>query len=480
MVRLVAKGEIDAGIWKMILANVRAKKEVAGDLRAQISANHLGMRRLAAVLDRYGLDTVRFYTEHILDYTEKRTRAELAKLPCGTFEAEGWLDDDGMSDRPVHLRARVTLDGRRAVFDFTGTDAQRWAPMNCNMTQTFTACVFVLKCLIDPDVPLNEGFYHVLEVIAPEGSAVNARHPGAIVGGWEVSTRLCEVLFKALSGPMPDRVPAGTKGMICHVGFGGEDPRTGDYYTFLETMAGGYGGRIRSDGPDAVQTNVQNTQNAPVEETELNYPVRIMRYSLIPDSEGAGRFRGGLGLCREYVFPDHEPIFTTLADRAVFPPWGLFGGEAGRTARYLAVAGGEATPIASKGTAPVESGTMIPGRDLRWRRLRTGLGARPRTGAERRVSRRRSVPSAPATPTGWSSTRTTARSTWRAPASSAGCSRHGRTRHERAIPPRRGHRRHVHRCRPALGSERRDPDREGALDALGSVPRLPRRGRGAS
>ena len=359
VVKLVARGEIDAGLWKMILANVRARKEVAGDLRAQISANNLGMRRLEAVLDRYGLDTVRFYTQTILDYTERRVRAELAKLPRGTFEAEGWLDDDGMSDRPVHLKARVTLDGRRAVFDFTGSDMQRWAPMNCNMTQTFTACVFVLKCLIDPDVPLNEGFYEVLEVIAPEGSAVNARHPGAIVGGWEVSTRLCEVLFKALSQAMPDKVPAGTKGMICHVGFGGEDPRTGDYYTFLETMAGGFGGRIRSDGPDAVQTNVQNTQNAPVEETELNYPVRILRYSLIPDSEGPGRHRGGLGLCREYVFPDHEPIFTTLADRAVFPPWGLFGGGDGRPARYLTVSDGETVPISSKGTAPVASGTMI-------------------------------------------------------------------------------------------------------------------------
>ena len=359
VVKLVARGEVDAGLWKMILANVRAKKEVAGDLRAQISANNLGKRRLAAVLDRYGLDTVRFYIGSILDYTGKRARTELAKLPSGTFEAEGWLDDDGMSDRPVHLKVRVTLDGRRTLFDFTGTDAQRWAPMNCNMTQTFTACVFVLKCLIDPDVPLNEGFYEVLEVIAPEGSAVNARHPGAIVGGWEVSTRLCEVLFKALSEPMPDKVPAGNKGMICHVGFGGEDPRTGDYYTFLETMAGGFGGRIRSDGPDAVQTNVQNTQNAPVEETELNYPVRILRYGLIPDSEGPGRFRGGLGLFRDYEFPDHEPIFTTLADRAVFPPWGLFGGEDGRPARYLAITGDDVVPIPSKGTAPVESGTMI-------------------------------------------------------------------------------------------------------------------------
>ena len=178
------------------------------------------------------------------------------------------------------------------MFDFEGTDAQRWAPMNSNLTQTFTACVYVLKCLIDPDVPINEGFYQPIEVSAPEGSAVNARHPGAIVGGWEVSVRVCEVLFKAFSQAMPDKVPAGTKGMICHVGFGGEDPRTGDYYTFLETLAGGYGGRIRSDGPDAVQTHIQNTQNAPVEETELNYPVRVARYSLIPDSEGAGPLPG--------------------------------------------------------------------------------------------------------------------------------------------------------------------------------------------
>ena len=170
VVKLVAKGEIDAGLWKMILANVRAKKEVAGDLRAQISANNLGLRRLAAVLDRYGLETVRFYTDYLLDYTEKRTRAELAKLPSGTFEAEGSLDDDGMSDRPVHLVARVTLDGRRAVFDFTGTDMQRWAPMNCNMTQTFTACVYRLEMPDRSRHPASmKGSTRCIEVIGARG-----------------------------------------------------------------------------------------------------------------------------------------------------------------------------------------------------------------------------------------------------------------------------------------------------------------------
>jgi len=308
---------------------------------------------LAADYHRYGRECLRDIIEELLDYTEKRTRAELGKLPRGTFEAEGFLDDDGISDKPVRLKVRIAIDGNGILFDFTGTDPQRWAPMNCNLTQTFTACVFVLKCLVDSDVPINEGFYKPITVVAPDGSTVNARHPGAIVGGWEVSTRLCEVLFKALSQPMPQKVPAGTKGMICHVGFGGTDPRSGEYYTFLETLAGGYGGRHRSDGPDAVQANVQNTQNAPVEETELNYPVRIARYSLIPDSEGAGRFRGGLGLCREYIFPGHEPIFTTLADRAKFPPWGLFGGGDGKTARYLSLRGAQSRTIPSKGTAPV-------------------------------------------------------------------------------------------------------------------------------
>ena len=359
VVKLVSRGEVHPGLWKLILANVRAAKEVAGDLRAQIAANNMGMRRLTALLDRYGKETLDFYIERLLEYTARRIEGELENLPQGTYEAEGWLDDDGITDRPVYLRAKVTLKDRKIAFDFTGADPQRPAPMNSNLTQTFTACVYVLKCLVDPDIPVNEGFYQPIEVTAPKGSALNARHPGAIVGGWEVSMRLCEVLFKALSAAVPDRVPAGTKGMICHVGFGGEDPRTGDYYTFLETLAGGYGGRIRSDGPDAVQTHIQNTQNAPIEETELNYPVRITRYNLIPDSEGAGRFRGGLGLCREYVFPGHEPVFTTLADRARFPPWGLFQGRDGQPARYLSISGGNPRRLPSKGTATVGPGEHV-------------------------------------------------------------------------------------------------------------------------
>jgi len=359
VVKLVAAGKVDEDLWKMVLANVRAKKEVAGDLRAQIAANEMGIRRLTVIAEHYGTETIEFYIDRLLEYTEQRVRAELQKLPRGTFEAEGDLDDDGITSVPVHLKVRITISEGKILFDFTGTDEQRSAPMNCNMTQTFTACVFVFKCLVDPDIPVNEGFYQPIEVIAPSGSAVNVRHPGAVVGGWEVAMRLCEVLFKALSQAMPEEAPAGTKGMVCHVGFGGKVKQGGEYYTYLETLGGGYGGRFNSDGPDAIQTHFQNTQNAPVEEIELNYPVRITRYSLIPDSEGPGKFRGGLGLCREYSFLNHEPVLTMLADRVKFPPWGLFGGASGKAARYLVVADGKETAIPSKGTTRVKGGSIM-------------------------------------------------------------------------------------------------------------------------
>jgi N-methylhydantoinase B len=359
VVKLVSKGKILDDMLKMVLANVRAKKEVAGDLRAQILANELGVRRLVHVAQRFGVVPLTFYIDRLIEYSERLVRAEVLKLPRGTFEAEEKLDDDGITSEPVHLRARLTLDGKDVTFDFTGTDAQRAAPMNCNLTQTFTACVYVLKCLLDPDIPMNEGFYQPIRVIAPEGCAVNASHPTAIVGGWEVSMRLCELLFAALSQALPTKVPAGTKGTVCQVGFGGRDPRSGEYYCFYETIAGGYGGRAGSDGPDAVQTHFQNTQNAPVEETELNYPVRIPQYSLVQNSDGPGRMRGGLGLCREYIFVDHGAVFTTLADRVKFPARGLFGGHSGRCARYLLISDGETVEIPSKGTMQVKAGDIV-------------------------------------------------------------------------------------------------------------------------
>jgi N-methylhydantoinase B len=212
--------------------------------------------------------------------------------------------------------------------------------------------------LIDPDVPTNAGFYRFVRVDAPLGTVVNCESPAPVVGGWETQTRLVDVIFKALSPAMATQVPAGTKAMMCHAGFGGIDPRTREYYCFLETIGGGYGARAASDGPDAVQTHGQNTENAPIEETEVNYPVRITRYELVEDSEGAGKFRGGLGLRRDYFF-DHEPTFTILADRDREGPWGLFGGLAGHVAEYILNPGTNAQRLGSKSTLELHPGDVV-------------------------------------------------------------------------------------------------------------------------
>ena len=357
-VKLVAGGRIVADIFKLVLAQIRSKHETAGDFRAQIAANATGVRRVQALVHRHGLEMIRAAMSELLDYTERRTLAELEQLPHGSYEAEGVVDNDGYTDRPVKLKARVTLAPDGARFDMTGSDEQRRAPVNSTYAMTFSACAYMLKCLIDPDLPVNDGFYRLLTVDAPEGTVVNCRWPGAVVGGWETHDRLVEVLLRAVLPALPERVPAGTKGMMCQAGFGSLDAAAGTYTCFYDTFAGGYGGRARSDGPDAVQAHGQNTENAPIEETELNYPVRIDRLSLVEDSEGAGRFRGGLGLRKDYVF-DRPTTYTILADRDRFGPWGAFGGLDGKVAEYVLVRDGVETRLGSKVTVELEAGDAI-------------------------------------------------------------------------------------------------------------------------
>jgi N-methylhydantoinase B len=373
VVKLVEGGRLVPDLFKLILANIRAKRETAGDFRAQVAANNIGSRRVLDLFARYGAATVDTFVAELLRYTEERSREELGRLPDGIYEAEGFMDDDGLTDEPIRLRARVTIEDGRVAFDLSGSDRQRPSPMNSTFAQSHAACVYVLRCLMDPDIPTNEGFYRLVDVYAEPGSVLNVQSPAGVAGGWEVSLRLCDVLFRALAEAVPERVPAGCKAMVCHACFGGVDPRTGEYYVFLETIAGGHGGRLGKDGSDAIQTHHQNTQNAPVEELEVGYPVLTTRYGLIPDSDGAGQFRGGLGVLREYAFLGHDAEFTILADRRKFAPLGLFGGHDAPPARYTLVSPeGVERDLPSKTTF-----TVAPGWTVRYETCGGGGYGRP-------------------------------------------------------------------------------------------------------
>ena len=334
-VRFVKDGQIDRDLFAMIRSNFRGTKEISGDFRAQTAANRLGVQRLEALLEQYGPAEFERYLEALLHYTEQRTVAAFAQFPEGTFAAEASMDGDGVRDEPIKLAAAVQINHGHIHVDLTGCDAQRKSPTNATFSQTYSGVVYVLKCLIDPDIPVNDGFYRLIDIRTTPGSVVAARHPAAVAAGWEVAMQLCDLLFKALAGALPDRVLAGTKGCICNIAFGGIHPTSDEYFTYYETIAGGYGATLRNDGMDAVQAHFQNTENAPVEETEANYPVRILRYELIANSEGAGQHRGGLGIRRDYTFPGHTPSFSILSDKAKNPPWGLFGGGPARPAKYI-------------------------------------------------------------------------------------------------------------------------------------------------
>lgn len=357
-VRFVQDGRIVPDIMRMITANIRSPRESAGDFRAQIAANNVGADRVREIVERCGHGEFGRFSDELIDYTARRTRTALAALPHGEFSAEDFLDGDGLTDTPIRIAATIRNGDSGLVIDLTGTDPQVAGPLNCSYSMAFSGVAFVLKTLVDADIPINEGFYRSFTVTVPEGTVARAKPPAAVGGGWEVAFRIAETLYRALAPALPDRVVAATKGTICNVAFGGRRPG-GDVYAYYETVAGGGGARSTKDGMDGIQTHIHNTENAPVEEVELNYPFRVLRFALIPDSEGPGKFRGGLGLRRDYWFPGHSVTFSVMADRGRFAPWGLFGGGPGRTARVIRDPDGDTEELPIKGSTVLRPGAVV-------------------------------------------------------------------------------------------------------------------------
>ncbi len=357
---IAANGVVDANVMRLILSNIRAPRESNGDLLAQLSASVVGARRIVSLAARYGLEVLGVFFDELIAYTDRWTERELRKLPEGSFFAEGFRDDDGLTDWPIRLCAKVTIADGQLRLDVTGSDPQRPSPMNSNRAMAKTAAVFVARCLMDDRIPVNEGLLRRIHLDGPDGLICTATRPSAVVGGWELVSRLTEVVFLALHPVLPDRIPAAGKGCIVNIGFGGHDPRRGEFFCYMETIAGGNGARPSKDGPDGVQTNIQNTENAPIEEVELHYPLRIERYELIADSGGRGQHRGGLGIRRDFVFPFAACSWTVLSDGRIFAPWGLLGGESGSPQHFIFDPEGEGRrELPSKCTIEIPKGGRV-------------------------------------------------------------------------------------------------------------------------
>ena len=330
-VKIVSGGEMQRDVLNLLLNNVRTPEEREGDLGAQISACHTGATRLRETCGRYGRARVKQAGDGLLRYSERLMREFLKKMPVGTYAAEDFIDDDGISTAPIRIAVKISIPKsakRSVVVDFSGSDSQVQGSVNAVAAITYSACFYVFRCLLADDIPATAGLMRPIKVVAPEGTVVNARPPAAVAGGnVETSQRIVDVLLRALAQAIPDRIPAAAAGTMNNLTIGGIDPRTNEPFAYYETIAGGMGARPGKAGVSGVHTHMTNSLNTPVEALEHAYPFRVTQYSLRPGSGGKGKFPGGDGIVREIqVLCDAE--VTLLADRRKRGPWGLnHGGE---------------------------------------------------------------------------------------------------------------------------------------------------------
>lgn len=325
--KISKRGVVDQNLVRLISANLRTPVEFRGDLAAQIAANNVGERRLQALMKKQGVDEVLRCMTAIMDYSERRLRSAIEALPVGTYSFADCLEGDGLSTEPVTIRCTVTVANGEIQADFRNSDLQVLGPLNCRPPSVRACVYYVAKALLDPGLPPNSGAFRPLKVLTRPGTLLEVEYPGAVCNANIITTqRIVDVLLGAFYQVLPDRVCAACSGTMNLLNIGGRDSSTGQLFNYIETYGGGQGALPDRDGTSAVQNHMTNTRNAPVEVIESTYPLVIRDYSLVPESAGSGRFRGGFGMRREFEFLGDRTTVTLSSDRFSCRPWGLEGG----------------------------------------------------------------------------------------------------------------------------------------------------------
>ena len=339
---LVREGRTDREKLERFVTASRNPRDETGDYTAQIAANLTGVERLEALASAGGVDAYAAAVEEINRYGERLARKVLKVIPQGRWSFTDYLDDDGFdaNDVPIRVTLEVGAGGIRA--DFTGTAAQVKGNVNCPVAVTVAAVHYVFRCFLPVYAPTCHGLFSMIEVVAPEGSLINARPPAAVTGGnVETSSRIVDCVIGALSRALPETIPAASQGTMNNLAMGHEESDGEPAWAYYETIGGGCGAGADSAGRSAVQSHMTNTLNTPVEVLEMKYPLRLRRYAVRRGSGGGGRFRGGDGIVREYEFL-RPAVFTILSERRRRSPWGVAGGDDGAPGENLL--NGEALP----------------------------------------------------------------------------------------------------------------------------------------
>lgn len=331
-VRLYREGEVVHDILDLILLNCQVPRERLNDLRAQMAANRQGIQRFQSLCERYGPDLLLEASDALLDYAERLTRAGIATIPSGVYTFEDVYESNEL-DAMLTLKIRVEVKGDEIHVAFEAPPQVR-AGINLVWTGLLATVYYAVKALVGPEIPPNAGLFRPIHVSCPAGTILNAAPPGAVNSRLHTGQRVVDLIFGALAPAMPDRIIAACNGACTNSTFSGVNPRTGQFYVYLETIGGGFGARAAKDGLDGVHVHLTNTSNLPVEALETEYPLVLERYELVNESGGAGKFRGGMGLYRQVRIEDHECRTYIHGSRFRAGPWGLFGGKEGGRARF--------------------------------------------------------------------------------------------------------------------------------------------------
>ena len=335
VIHLFRKGELVKDVFELLLLNQRVPEERRGDYFAQVAACRIGDRRLNELARTHSVPTLEAAFDEIITRTEARLRGAFDTIPAGVYQAEDVMDDDGLEARDLPIKCRIEVGGGRMTLDFTGTAKQVPGNINCTFNATQAAVSYTLKALLDPDVPNNQGVLSAYDIVAEPGTIVNCAFPASTAARAHVCQRIVDVIIRALADAIPGLVVGAANGANTTAVFAGSDPRTGRPYVYLETLGGGFGGRATKDGKDGVQVHITNTSNLPVEAIESEYPLVVESYSLVEDTGGAGRYRGGLALRRVVRPLGHVAVFSGHGERFRHAPWGIFGGAEGARGRFV-------------------------------------------------------------------------------------------------------------------------------------------------
>ena len=333
VVKFLERGVPNQALWDVITLNVRTPEKVLGDLQAQIAACKSCEKELGDLFDRYGVETVLQYADHLQDYAEELTKSEIRKVPNGIYSFTDHIDGLGKDPQPVVLNVKVTVEDEAVIVDWEGTSKQVPGGINPSFPFTKSCAYAALRSILDADIPNCEGFSRPITVKAPLGSLLNPKFPAPCGARGITGYRMIDCLFGALSSAVPDNVTADTTGGSTLPTISGY--LNGKAYVFCETFMGTWGGTSKHDGQEGVPHMGANQSNVSVEMIEQDYPIRINQYGLVPDTGGAGQYRGGLALMREYESLHDGALLNVRSDKRDFPPHGLFNGKNGKPSKNI-------------------------------------------------------------------------------------------------------------------------------------------------